>query len=343
MITSRRHFLEISAITAMMPWLNISAQNEPGLSLIKPPRLKKGDTVSLISPAFAAFKPVNVEIKVESLEAMGLKVKMGKHFYHRYGYLAGTDEERAADVNAAFADPEVKAVISHSGGWGCARLLPFLDYEMIKKNPKVLLGFSDNTSLLLGIHAKTGLITFHGPAPRNKVSAEYTRRLIFDGEAMEMQNPIDFSDNLAPTKHRIQVINPGTASGRILGGNLTVLSAILGSGYLPDWKDCILFLEDVEEQIYSVDRMLTQLKLAGVLEQIKGFIFGTCTRCAPGERYGSLTLEDLFEDHLKPLGVPAFQGMMIGHIKNQFTIPIGVPVKMNAEEGTIQMLESAVQ
>jgi muramoyltetrapeptide carboxypeptidase len=144
------------------------------------------------------------------------------------------------------------------------------------------------------------------------------------------------------SEHRIQTITPGTARGPILGGNLTVLTAIVGSGYLPDWRGCVLFLEDVDEAVYRIDRMLTQLRLAGVLEQIAGFVFGRCTECEPESTYGSLTLEEVLRDHIAPLGVPAYRGAMIGHIPEQFTIPLGVRVEMNADAGTIRLLEPGV-
>jgi len=341
-MTSRRQFLGLSAMGMVSLGLSGAESEAANDKTLKAPRLKKGDKVALVSPAFAAFNRNPVDIKKESLEALGLEVVLGQNFFNRYGYLAGTDEERAYDINAAFKDPSIKAVIAHSGGWGCARILPYLDYEQIRKNPKVVLGFSDITALLLGIHSQTGLITFHGPCPRNKVSADYTSRLIFNGEAMHMKNPVDFGENLADSKHRTLTLHAGKARGRLVGGNLTVLSAIVGSPYLPNLKDAILFLEDVEEQIYRVDRMLTHLKLAGLLKEIRGFVFGKCSRCGPGERYGSLTLQDVLEDHIRPLGVPAFEGFMVGHIKNQFTLPIGAQVEVNADQGTVSMLESPV-
>jgi muramoyltetrapeptide carboxypeptidase len=164
-----------------------------------------------------------------------------------------------------------------------------------------------------------------------------------DGEAVVMRNEIEVGErDLVQTENRIQTIAPGTARGRIVGGNLTVLTAIMASKYLPDWSDCILFLEDVREDIYRVDRMLTELSLAGVLSQAKGFVFGHCTDCPPGRGYGSLTLEQVLREHVEPLGIPAWRGAMIGHIPEQFTIPIGVEVEIDAGAGTIQMLEAAV-
>jgi muramoyltetrapeptide carboxypeptidase len=155
-----------------------------------------------------------------------------------------------------------------------------------------------------------------------------------------MRNPR--GDAPVQLENRIRTITPGRARGRILGGNLTVLTTIMGSSYLPNWKGSILFVEDVREKIYKIDRMFTQLKLAGVLDQIAGFVFGQCVDCDPGEYYGSLTLEDVLQDHIAPLGVPAWHGAMIGHIDDQFTIPEGIEVEIDADAGIIQMLESAV-
>jgi muramoyltetrapeptide carboxypeptidase len=277
--------------------------------------------------------------------ALGLKVKVGPHVLDRYGYLAGKDADRAADLNAMFADDSVAAVLCVRGGWGCNRLLPLLDYKTIATHPKILLGYSDITALLVAIYAKTGLVTFHGPVGAsnwNPYSLDFVRRILFQAEAVAMSNPADRGNGLVVTKDRIQTLTPGTASGRLLGGNLTVLSAMLGSEYLPDWSGAILFLEDTNEHIYRIDRMLTQLQLAGVLDKISGFVFGKCTKCDPGDGYGSLTLEEVLNDHIRPLKIPAYSGAMIGHIENKFTVPLGVQVRIDAEHGTLAMLESAV-
>jgi muramoyltetrapeptide carboxypeptidase len=239
----------------------------------------------------------------------------------------------------------VDAILCVRGGWGCNRILPLLDYKAIAAHPKIILGYSDITSLLTAIHARTGLITFHGPVGAstwNTFSLDFVRRVLFNAEAVAMDNPKATGDGLVVTKDRVQTLTPGTVSGRLVGGNLTVLTAMLGSAYLPDWSGTILFLEDTNENIYRIDRMLTQLKLAGVLDRISGFVFGKCTKCGPGEGHGSLTLEEVLNDHIKPLKIPAWYGAMIGHIDNKFTVPVGVRAEINAERGTITMLESAV-
>ena len=311
-------------------------------SLIKAERIRPGDKVGLVNPATAAFESEPIEIMTDALRSLGLDVVLGNNYYNRHGYFAGTDADRASDLNTLFRDSSVRMIFAR-GGWGSARVLPLLDYDAIRSNPKVLLGYSDATALLTGVHAKTGLVTFHGPSPLNSFSAEYFRRVVMNGEQVTMINPTDITeDTLVQTENRVQTINKGKARGRILGGNLTVLTAIMGSSYLPDWENSILFLEDVNEAVYRVDRMLTELSLAGVLGKIKGFVFGRCTECQPDNSYGSLTLEQVLAEHIKPLGIPAFSGSMIGHIEQQFTIPLGIDVEIDADVGSIRMLEAGV-
>ena len=313
---------------------------------LKPRRLRAGDTVGLVSPASATWAPDELAILQETLLALGLKSRPAPHILYRYGYLAGKDADRAADLNAMFADDTVDAILCVRGGWGCNRLLPLLDYKAMATHPKILMGYSDITSLLNAIYAKTGLVTFHGPvgvSTWNAYSLDFVRRILFNAEAPVLENPKVLGDNLTVTKDRIQTITPGSAAGVLVGGNLTVLAAMLGSEYLPDWTGKLLFLEDVNENIYRVDRMLTQLKLAGVLEQIAGLVFGKCSKCGPGDGQGSLTLDEVLNDHVRPLRIPAYSGAMIGHIEDKFTVPIGIQARMDAGTGTLTLLEAAVR
>ena len=341
----RRQFLTTSAVLGISSIASVRAIQDSG-TVLKPRRFNQGDTVALINPAGATALRSDIEIVIESMEALELKVKVADHVYDRYGYLAGADQDRASDVNQQFNDPDVKGILAIRGGWGCARLLSLLDFRLIRNNPKILIGYSDVTALLLSVFAKTGLVTFHGPlgiSAWNSFSVNYFEKILFDGEMIEMQNPKNVGDNLTQVQDRIQTITPGKARGTLIGGNLSVLSAIVGSDYLPSWKGAVLVLEDVGENIYRIDRMLTQLKLAGILGQLSGFIFGKCTECGPGQGYGSLTIEQLFDDHIKPLEIPAWYGSMIGHIRRQFTLPLGIQVEIDADSGSIKMLEPAVE
>lgn len=345
----RRTFLTAATLPFLVPATGrlTSAMSLQTPGTLKPARLQPGDTVGLVTPATAMYQQEEVDIARESLEGLGLTVQIGRHVRDRHGSLGGRDADRAADINRFFADTAIKAVLPTRGGWGTARLLPLLDMNVIRRNPKILMGFSDITALLNGIHAHTGLVTFHGPNAGGRwdeFSVDYVRRVLFGGESVSFENPKPASDRnvLTQVEHRTRVITPGQASGRLLGGNLTVLTAILGSPFVPDFDDAILFLEDVGEDWYRVDRMMTSLKLAGILPKIRGFIFGTCSECGPGEGFASLTPEEIFADHIAPLGVPAWSGAMIGHGHAQWTLPVGARVSIDAGTGTVRMLEAAV-
>lgn len=346
MPSTRRNFIKqlgAATVLSQLPHATLSAPAPT--TIIKPLRLKAGQTVGLISPAGVTYKTEDIEIVEETLDALGLKAKLGKHALNRYGYLAGSDEARAADVNTMFDDDSVDAVLCLRGGWGCNRILHLLDYDLIKKNPKIICGYSDITSLLLAIYARTGLVTFHGPVATstwNKFTLDYFKKILFDGEMVTMENPKSRGDNLAQTEDRIELITKGSTKGRLAGGNLSVLAAMVGSPYLPEWNNHIMFIEDTDESVYRVDRMLTQVKLAGILQKLAGFVFGKCTKCSAGEGFGSLTLEEVLRDHIAPLDIPAWYGSMIGHIEDKFTVPLGVEAEIDASTGTIRMLEPAV-
>ncbi|MEZ5316729.1 MAG: LD-carboxypeptidase [Vicinamibacterales bacterium] len=314
---------------------------------IKPRRLRPGDTVGVVTPATATFQQVELDIVRESLEGLGLKVRIGEHVMNRYGSLGGQDRDRADDMNRFFRDPEVRAVLPTRGGWGSARLLPLLDYDAFRRDPKIVLGYSDITALLNGLHAKTGVVTFHGPnggGRWDEYSLDFTRRVLFDGEAVTFTNPKTTNDRnvLTQIDDRIRVITPGSARGRLIGGNLSVLTTIAGSPYVPSLDGAVLFTEDVDERYYRIDRMMTQLALSGWFTRLAGFVFGTCSECSPGDGYASFTLEEVLNDHIHPLGVPAWQGAMIGHAMSQWTLPIGLDVDIDAAAGSIRMVEPAV-
>lgn len=334
---NRREFVSLAGALGMAPVLAAGRDD-----LIKPPRIKAGDKVGLVSPATAAFETQATRIWIAALESMDLEVVLGEHYYDRHGYFAGDDQARAADINAFFKDPSIDMIFAR-GGWGAPRLLPLLDYDMIRDNPKVLLGYSDATALITAVHVKTGLVTFHGPSPLNNFSAQHFRRVVMNGEQYTLSNPTFVTSNsLVQTENLTQTIHGGKATGPVLGGNLSLLTAITGSGYLPDFEGSILFIEDVDEAVYRVDRMMTELALTGVLQKIAGFVFGRCTECGPGNGFGSLTMEEMIAEHVKPLGIPAFSGSMIGHIDEQFTLPLGIDVELDADAGTIRLLEAGV-
>jgi muramoyltetrapeptide carboxypeptidase len=335
---NRRQFLTNFGLATLATQLQpLTAQGQLSSQItLKPPRLQIGDTVGLIAPA-GIVDLEDVEAAQRNISDLGLKVKLGKHILNRYGYLAGKDSDRAADLNAMFADKSVKAIIAMRGGWGCNRILPLLNYANIRVHPKILMGYSDITSLLLAINARSRLITFHGPVATstwNQFTVDYVKRILFAGEAVTIQNP-------SPGQVQFSTVAPGKARGKLVGGNLSVISAMLGSPYLPAWNQSILFVEEIGEDVYRVDRMLTQLKNAGILNRIAGLIFGQCTNCSLGDE-PNFTLMQILQDHILPLGIPAWYGSAIGHIKDKFTLPVGVQVEIDANVGIIQMLEPAV-
>lgn len=311
------------------------------------PRLRPGDTVGLIEPATASDEAFQLTLIEEAIAAMGLKSKRGASVLNRQGYLAGTDQQRAADVNAMFADDSVRAIFAVRGGWGSARLLPFLDWNIIRANPKLLIGYSDITALHMAIAAHGFFTTIHGPnagSAWGRGSLDHFKALAFDGATPTLVNPAAEEDRLVQRRWRTQPITQGKARGRLLGGNLTVLTALAGTPYLPSFKGAILFLEDVDEAEYRIDRMLTQLGQAGVLNGLAGAVFGQCTNCVGSSsgNYGGFTLTDVLAHHLGRLGVPAYQGAWFGHIADQFSLPVGVMAEIDAGAGTIRMLEAAV-
>ncbi|GHF19411.1 peptidase S66 [Kordiimonas sediminis] len=318
-----------------------------GAGGVKPARLRVGDTVRLVAPAGVIYEKVRIDIALESLTALGLKPTLGNHVYDRHGYFAGRDADRAADINAAFADPSVKAVFALSGGWGAARTLPYLDFDLIKENPKVIIGYSDITALLNAIYAKTGLTTFHGPNATTRwtdFNVQSFQDMVMKGTTPELVNPQVRDNSLAVRTNRIQTINAGTAEGALVGGNLTVLTALAGTPYLPDFKGKILFLEDVGEAIYRVDRMLSTLELAGVFKKVTGIVFGGFTKVGnDGAGFGSFALMDIFEQYGKQHGKPCFYGAMFGHVENARTIPIGGTARIDADKGSIHLLVPAVR
>lgn len=358
MTASRRLLLQAGALAgaAALPTLAPAqsqaaapgAKGQPGrIAPLLAPRLRPGDTLGLVSPANATYEREPLEIAVESLQALGFKVKLGAHVRGRYGQFGGTDAQRAADINDFFADDSVAGLIALTGGSGCNRIVDKLNYALIRRKPKFFGGFSDLTSLVNAIHQQTGLVTFHSPVAGsewNEFSVASFKSTVMDAQATLMQNPKgERGAGLVQTQDRISTLRPGQASGALVGGNLAVLSSLAGTPFFPDCRGAILFLEEINEYIYRVDRMLSTLRLCGALDRLAGVVLGKFTNCGPGDgNYGTLTLDEVFDDYFLPLNVPVYRGAMIGHIKRKFTVPVGAPARMDASAGTLQLLGPAV-
>lgn len=344
MLSRRSALTGMAALAALCPTPTAAATEEDPA---KPRRLRRGDTVGLIAPGMFSDGPLDVEQVKSTISGMGLVPRVAPHVTARYGYLAGSDQQRADDINAFYADPVVRAVFAIQGGWGSARLLPYLDWKVIRANPKLLIGSSDVTALHLAFAARAGFPTIHGPNSAyswQEISWSSFWSLAFAGETPLLRNPaIGALDPAAQERWRTTTIRPGKAAGRLVGGNLSVLAALVGTPWLPDFNGAILFLEDTGEAEYRIDRMLTQLALAGILRRAAGIIFGQCTRCTTNiPKYSGFTIPQLLQQHFAPLGVPAFSGANIGHVGNQLCIPVGVRAEIDAAEGSIRILEPAV-
>ena len=314
--------------------------------LLRAPRLRAGDTIALINPSGAIYERAPYLFATESLQALGFKVREAPNLRARYGHFAGTDAQRAADVNAMFADPSVHGILAMTGGSGGNRMLPLVDYAAIRRTPKFLGGFSDLTALINAVQVQTGLVTFHcpmGASEWNEFSVQWLRSAVMEAQAVTLANPKDREDNLVARSGRITTLRGGKARGPLVGGNLAVLTSMAGSAYWPRFDGAILFLEDVNEYIYRVDRMLSTLKLSGALDRVAGVVLGGFTNCGPGDgNFGTLTLDEVFDDYFKPLGVPVYSGALFGHIKRKFTLPVGLEVEIDADAGTLRYLQPAV-
>jgi len=316
-------------------------------ALIKPKRLKAGDAVALVTPSTEVIEPDALIMARETCEHFGLNPVMMPSVGKRQPDFAESVRNRASDFNAAWADKQFQAVFCVRGGYGSQHILDSIDYAMVRANPKVLLGYSDITALHLAIQKKTGLVTFHGPVPLSGFTGytqQHFRRMLFEpGPAGVLTNPVE-SNKLRP-QHRLRAVRPGVAKGRLVGGNLTLIATTMGTPYEIETKGRILFLEDVGEQIYSIDRMLTQLRLAGKLQEAAGVIWGECNDCPPKDNKPSSAsaygLGETVDNLLGDLKVPVLAGLTIGHTADQLTLPLGVLAVLDAGKGVLRIEEAA--
>jgi muramoyltetrapeptide carboxypeptidase len=311
---------------------------------IKPRRLTAGDRVGLVLPASMAFEASTIDLARRQLEAIGFEVRLGEHAGARHGYFAGTDAERAADLNAMFAAQDVAGIVCYTGGWGTPRLLPLLDFDSIRRHPKVFVGYSDVTTLLNAIHQETGLVTFHGPMAASDIrpwTLENLKRVLMSTEPIgTLGNPPKSDEDLVDRDFRILTLRGGKARGRLVGGNLTMIASLMGTPWEVDTEGSILLLEDVHEAYYRIDRMLTQLRLGGKLDRLAGVAFGYCSECPTDAP--SFSFEEILAEFFTPLGVPACAGLAFGHIKEKLTLPIGLEATLDADAGTLTFDQAAV-
>ena len=311
---------------------------------INPKRLKIGDTVGIIAPS-SGISDTEFAKALQNMTDLGFKTKVGKYTKTVNGFIAGTDKERLEDLHWAFADKEINAVWCIRGGYGATRFLPAIDFNLIKKNPKIFIGYSDITALHTAIHQNTGLVTFHGPVATSTYS-DYAKKHVVN----TLMNPsapykIELSpDNIAKESKlfKTEVITKGKAHGKLIGGNLSLLTAMAGTPFaLRNTKGKILFIEDVGEKPYRLDRMFVQLKQSVNLNELAGIALGIFEDCNPPDDK-SQTVIDVVRDHLGNLGIPVIYGLSFGHIRDQFTLPIGIEAEMDTENATMTFLETGV-
>ena len=312
------------------------------MKIIKPKRLSKGDVIGIISPASTPDDLSTIETGVKYLESLGYRVEVGKNVGKVHGYLAGSTEDRLDDLHSMFKKKEVKAIFCVRGGYGSTRMLDKIDYNIIKRNPKIFVGYSDISALQLAFFNKTGLVTFAGPMVSIDFSGEVSKyteeifwRLITSNKS--------YGKIELPDGEKISALKKGTVKGRILGGNLALISSLVGTDFLPEMKDRILFIEEVGELPYRIDRMLNQLRLSKILSHVKGVVLGAfidCNEIDPTKR--TLTLGEVIQDYFGSLEIPVVYNFKHGHIKDNVTIPLGIMFKLNASRNYIEIAEGAV-
>ncbi len=343
----RKNFIKaagIASLGAMLPLRKSYPVIIPS-ERIKPPRLKYGDTLGLIAPgSYISGQELNDSIK--NLNELGFNVVYTNNILSKNGYFAGSDKQRASDVNHMFYRKDVAGIVCARGGYGCTRILPLLNYNVIKVNPKVLIGYSDITSLLDGIFKETGLICFHGPvgtSTYNDFTMEYFRKTLINPEAgLVLKNTAPESNE---EEYQPLTIRDGVARGELIGGNLSVVVSLIGTPYDIDTRGRIIFLEEMDEDPYRIDRMLTQMRMADKFKDAAGIILGVFKNSRPSEKSSfesSFTLKEVLKNRLDDLNIPVVYGMSFGHVKNKFILPVGINAELDSSKQTITLLETAV-
>lgn len=344
----RRELLKSAALLSLIGGsgvANIAAKTVSRPKMIKPNRLRLGDTVAVIAPSSSASADA-FDRALANIASLGLKAKVGKFARGSNDFLSGTDKQRLSDLHWAFEDTEVKGVWCVRGGSGAPRLLPDIDYPLVKKNPKVFLGYSDITALHIAISQQTGLVTFHGPVASSELS-EYTKanllNTIMTPSASYKIGPSEYNVEQASALFKPNVIKPGRARGRLVGGNLSLLAALAGTPYaLKDLKGAILFAEDINEPPYKVDRLFTQLRQSCDMRSLAGVALGVFSGDKAASEAETASTINVLKDRLGDLSIPVISGLSFGHIRDQCTLPVGVEAELDTSTATLTLTESAV-
>ncbi len=309
------------------------------MRIIKPKRLYKGDVIGICAPASPVLSHDALNTGISYIEQLGYRVYLAKNLYRKRGYLAGTDAQRANDLHELFSNRHVKAIFAARGGFGTQRLLPLLDYNLIKRNPKIVVGYSDITALQFALLAKTGLVSLSGPLviemPLHGKPEEMFWRALTSTKPLGTIHATD-----KPIFHHAG--KRSLSAGRLIGGNLSLISAILGSLYFPTLNNPIFFLEEIDERPYRVDRTLQHLKLSGIFHVTKGLILGSFIDCILTKDKPSLTLQQVFKDLFSNASFPIASGFHYGHVSHSVSLPLGVRALINGKDNRIEILESLI-
>lgn len=320
-----------------------AASLEPQAPRILPKRLSKGDLIGLVTPG-SSVSDEELAVCISKLEGLGFRTTYNDTVLSEYGYFAGPDQERAEELMEMFVREDVDAIWCVRGGYGSIRILDLLDYEVIRQNPKVLIGYSDITAILTAIYQESGLVTYHGPVGTsdfNGFSKKSIRKVLkYPGETYKFPYKREKETQENPEFDRY-TISGGEAEGELIGGNVSVLDSIIGTRFEPDFENKLVYLEDVGEKTYRVDKMIFHLLSGTNLKQAAGIVMGIFADCNVNEA-PSLSLRTALDDLLKPLGIPVSYGLSFGHIKRQVTIPTGIRATMDADKNTFRLLEPAV-
>lgn len=334
----RRAFLGSAALAAAPLQAAVTTR-------LVPKALRPGDTVGLITPSSYVSDPDEIAFAKRFCEFFGLKWKLGANVGQRYGYLAGTARQRVDDLHAMFRDPGIQGVFCIRGGYGSAQMLDLIDYDLIRANPKVFLGYSDITALHTAIGKKTGLTTFHGPVSLSHLtewSEQHLQAALFETKPIgDVTNPPE--SNPLRAGHTMRTVRGGSARGPLTGGNLTLLSTTLGTPYEIDPAGAILLMEDIGEDIYRIDRMITHLRLAGKLKSAAGIVVGECKDCPPPGHDSAYSLGEVLDYLLGDLGIPVFYGLSFGHTVDQVILPLGAMARIDADRQTLTVEEAGVR
>jgi muramoyltetrapeptide carboxypeptidase len=312
------------------------------MNILKPPRLKNGDIIGLIAPASAPSSDEKIQGGVRYLESLGYRVRLGAHVQDRYGYLAGTDADRASDFNAMVRAKEVKAIFTVRGGYGSLRILSMIDYRMLAQNPKIIVGYSDITALQLAILRKSNLVTFSGPMTGVEMwkdidpytEEHFWRSITSNKKIGELRNPPGEPASFLQT---------GKARGRLVGGNLSLVVSLLGSHYMPSTRGAILLLEDIDEEPYRIDRMLAQLLNTGTLRGLAALVCGKFTDCASKEpETPGFTTPEVLAMYTEMIKCPVLSEFQYGHVPQKLTIPWGLNATLDIKTRSLDVLESGV-